>query len=55
MPRESGASSTPRLFGSITGTSEYWIARFRAAHIVTKIIPNLSDRLPQDRLETEAR
>jgi hypothetical protein len=25
------------------------------AHIVTKIIPTLSDLLPQERLETEAR
>jgi hypothetical protein len=58
MPRESGASSTARPFDSITGASEYWIARFRGAmttHMVTKIIPTLSDRLPQERLETEAR
>jgi hypothetical protein len=27
--RESGVSSTPQLFDSITGASEYWIARFR--------------------------
>ena len=27
--RESGVSSTPQLFDSITNTSEYWIARFR--------------------------
>jgi hypothetical protein len=27
--REGGVSSTPQLFDSITGTSEYWIARFR--------------------------
>ena len=25
--RESGVSSTPQLFDSITNTSEYWIAR----------------------------
>jgi hypothetical protein len=29
MPRESGVSSTPRTFASITNASEYWIARFR--------------------------
>jgi hypothetical protein len=28
VPRESGVSSMPRLFGSIIGVSEYWIARF---------------------------
>jgi hypothetical protein len=28
MPRESGASSTPRMFASITDASEYWIARW---------------------------
>jgi hypothetical protein len=27
MPREGGASSTPRRRGSITAFSEYWIAR----------------------------
>src|SRR5216684_6409638 len=27
--RESGVSSTPRLLGSISGASEYWIARLR--------------------------
>jgi hypothetical protein len=27
--RESGVSSTPQLFGSITNASEYWVARFR--------------------------
>jgi hypothetical protein len=27
--REGGGSSTPRLHGSITNASEYWIARFR--------------------------
>jgi hypothetical protein len=27
--RESGVSSTPQLFGSITSASEYWIARLR--------------------------
>jgi hypothetical protein len=27
--RESGVSSTPQLFGSITNGLEYWIARFR--------------------------
>jgi len=27
--RESGGSSTPRPFGSITDVSEYWVARFR--------------------------
>jgi len=29
MPREGGASSTPRPFDSITGASEYWFTRFR--------------------------
>jgi hypothetical protein len=29
MPRESGVSSTARLFDSITSALEYWIARFR--------------------------
>jgi hypothetical protein len=28
MLRESGASSTPRPFGSIADVSEYWIARW---------------------------
>ncbi len=28
MLRESGASSTPQLFDSITDVSEYWIARW---------------------------
>ncbi len=27
--RESGVSSTPQLFDSIIGASEYWIARLR--------------------------
>src|SRR6266700_1059312 len=27
IPRESGVSSTPQLFRSITGASEYWVAR----------------------------
>src|SRR5205085_9093188 len=29
VPRESGASSTPRLRGSLAGAPEYWITRFR--------------------------
>jgi hypothetical protein len=29
IPRESGVSSMPRTFVSITNASEYWIARFR--------------------------
>jgi hypothetical protein len=29
IPRESGESSTPRLFGSITNALGYWITRFR--------------------------
>jgi hypothetical protein len=29
IPREGGVSSTPRQPDSITGASEYWIARFR--------------------------
>src|SRR5450759_2503409 len=29
MTGSSGVSSTPRLLDSITGASEYWIARFR--------------------------
>jgi hypothetical protein len=29
IPREGGESRTPRLLGSITAVSEYWIARFR--------------------------
>src|ERR1700732_3112318 len=28
-PRVCGVSSTPRLFDSITGASDYWIARLR--------------------------
>jgi hypothetical protein len=27
--RESGVSSTPRLFDSITAALEYWVTRFR--------------------------
>jgi hypothetical protein len=28
MPRQSGASSTPRLFDSITAALEYWIVKY---------------------------
>jgi hypothetical protein len=29
MPREGGASSTPRLIGSIALVSDYWVTRLR--------------------------
>jgi hypothetical protein len=29
VPREGGASSTPRLLGSIIDAGVYWITRFR--------------------------
>jgi len=29
IPREGGESSSPRLLGSVTGVTEYWITRLR--------------------------
>jgi hypothetical protein len=36
MPRESGASSTPRLLLLVTGASDYWIARSSRAMTTEK-------------------
>ena len=37
IPRESGVSSTPRLLDSITGVSEYWVARSSRA-MTTEVV-----------------
>jgi hypothetical protein len=54
MPRESVATAF-RFHYRGPGILDRPLSRTMTAHIATKIIPTLSDLLPQERLETEAR